>query len=236
MSRRKQKITDADLEHYAGAILFDGLEPGFVAFGTQANQPIAVYDEGLLMEHLVKMYAGSDEEDPELRAREWIDDTASIYAGQTSPIIVQVWKRLAAEQPGMQTPGTGETGQVVVPAGVDSAEIPPKVPLVPILLEHRLHHLEAATYGDAEDPMQNLSLECLDCSVVLWDWEEPESSEPVDVMGFTYQDVQVWAPHMSREEAEAFLQSIAGALRDRLSEWGSEIIGDLLGNTAPEED
>lgn len=84
--------------------------------------------------------------------------------------------------------------------------------------------------------MQNLSLECLDCSVVLWDWEEPESSEPVDVMGFTYQDVQVWAPHMSREEAEAFLQSIAGALRDRLSEWGSEIIGDLLGNTAPEED
>lgn len=43
------------------------------------------------------------------------------------------------------------------------------------LKEHVGHRIECAAYGDADDPA-NVALECVDCHVVLVDFDRPEAS------------------------------------------------------------
>ena len=49
-----------------------------------------------------------------------------------------------------------------------------------------------------------------------------------EVMGFTYLDVQALEPELSDKEAQEALEAVSRDFRDRLTEQGYEILGDLL--------
>jgi len=49
-----------------------------------------------------------------------------------------------------------------------------------------------------------------------------------NVMGFTYLDVQAIQPDLTQKEAQDALIAVSRDFRDRLTEQGYEILGDLL--------
>jgi hypothetical protein len=44
------------------------------------------------------------------------------------------------------------------------------------LRQHIGHHIECACYGKENETPQNIALECIDCGMVLLDFERPENT------------------------------------------------------------